>query len=410
MSPQFFVRWQGLAGFVFFAASLCMPSGYSWGAALAILLALSALPHWRKQPLPRIAWVLAVSFLIFGIFWSHSFDSFWSWRHNDYWIKYALAALCVLCGSIIPTPVTAVRWGLMLGGITSGLLAIQQFVGFGRAQGFANAIQFGDLAVLLAMANWALAAVGKRPWWERLLLIVAGFFAMLASFLSLSRGGWLLLLVMPLLFSLFVDKTVLRIKICAVLMLAGSLVLAGILQIPILAKRIDTIKSEVQSYSAAPASNSETSVGNRLEQWRLAWKMGKEKPITGWGDQGLIEGKKIYVEKGQALPVVLLYGHAHNDVLDMWARRGAVGLLFLLGIYTVPLYVFYPTAKRRQQIADVDRSLWVALCIVGVSVPVGYFVFGLTQVFFAHNSGHMCYLFIIVFIFSALRSVEQKRA
>ena len=138
--------------------------------------------------------------------------------------------------------------------------------------------------------------------------------------------------------------------------------------------------------------------------------MGKEKPITGWGDQGLIEGKKIYVEKGQALPVVLLYGHAHNDVLDMWARRGAVGLLFLLGIYTVPLYVFYPTAKRRQQIADVDRSLWVALCIVGVSVPVGYFVFGLTQVFFAHNSGHMCYLFTIVFIFSALRSVEQKRA
>ena len=155
LSSNFFVRWQGLAACVFFAACLSLPSGYSWGALLAILLAFVTLPRWRKEPQTRAAKILAASFLIFGIFWSHSFDSFWSWRHNDYWIKYALAALCVLCASVISTPVTAVRWGLMLGGITSGLLAIQQFVSFGRAQGFANAIQCGDLAVSLAMANWA---------------------------------------------------------------------------------------------------------------------------------------------------------------------------------------------------------------------------------------------------------------
>ena len=191
-------------------------------------------------------------------------------------------------------------------------------------------------------------------------------------------------------------------------MLASGLTFVALFQLPVLADRMNSAKSEVQAYLTSPANNAVTSAGQRLEQWRLAWKMGQEKPLTGWGDKGLTEGKIKYVLESQAAPSVLLYGHAHNDILDMWARRGAVGLLFLLGIYTVPLYAFYPTAKRRQQIADVDRSLWVALCIIGLSIPVGYFVFGLTQVFFAHNSGHMFYLFGITFIFSAVRYLEQK--
>ena len=408
MSSLFFVRWQGLAAFIFFAASLCLPSGYSWGAALAILLAFSALPRWRKESLPPTAWVLAASFLIFGAFWSHSFDTFWSWPGNDYWIKYALAAFCALCASVIYAPVNAVRWGLIVGGITSGLLAIQQFHSLGRAHGFTNAIQFGDLAVLLAMANWALAVASQRPWWERLILIAAGSFAMLASFLSLSRGGWLLLLVMPLLFCLFVDQAKRRMQICVALILTVSLVFAAVLQVSVLAERIDSAKTEVQDYWVSPATNAETSAGQRLEQWRLAWKMGQEKPLTGWGNQDLIEGKKKYVAKGFAHPSVLLYDYAHNEILDMWARRGALGLAFLLSIYILPLYIFYPTAKRRMNVADSDQDLWLSLRVIGLTIPVGYIVFGLTQVFFGHNSGHMYYLFATIFIFSSVRSLESS--
>ena len=43
-------------------------------------------------------------------------------------------------------------------------------------------------------------------------------------------------------------------------------------------------------------------------------------------------------------------------------------------------------------------------------VPVCCIAFGLTQVFMAHNSGNMCYLFFTLLVYGCLRGHEARTA
>jgi len=74
------------------------------------------------------------------------------------------------------------------------------------------------------------------------------------------------------------------------------------LQVPKVAERVDAAYSQASHYLNEPEQYATTSVGQRLEQWRLAWKMGNEKPLTGWRER-LEEGKQRFVDQGAADPV-----------------------------------------------------------------------------------------------------------
>ena len=114
------------------------------------------------------------------------------------------------------------------------------------------------------------------------------------------------------------------------------------------------------------------------------------------------------MERGDTHPYMLEMAHSHNEFLEMWSRRGALGVLMLLGIYAVPAFIFYPTRQRLTKVASQDRQHYLALRIVGLSVPVCYVVYGLTETFFDLSIGHMFYIFSMVFFFSAMKSLEIK--
>ena len=63
---------------------------------------------------------------------------------------------------------------------------------------------------------------------------------------------------------------------------------------------------------------------------------------------------------------MLEMAHSHNEFLEMWSRRGALGVLMLLGIYAVPAFIFYPTRQRLAKVALQDRPHYLALRIVGL--------------------------------------------
>lgn len=407
--PDILQRWQNISAFIFFAFCLSLPSGYSWGAISTLILALISFPIWRRQKISPENWILAILFLILGILWGHTFDEFWSWRNSDIGFKYTLAALCTLCVSSIPANVKFIRWGCIVGCVSACGIAILQFLSNGRADGYTNAIQFGDISIILAIICWNFIPNYHLSFMERSILLLAGFLGLIASFLSLSRGGWLLLLLLPFIFCLFAERLQRKIVINLTIFMMGSLAVIGALQIQLLGQRVQQVQYEVQAYLDNPTENANTSVGQRMEQWRLAWKMGQAKPLTGWGNQGLMQGKQEYVQRGEAHPSVLNYGHAHNEILDMWARRGILGIIILLMAYIVPISIFYPTSKRLRKVSIANRVECMALRISGMTVALGCIVFGLTQVFFAHNSGHMFYTFSLIFLFSAIRTLENKK-
>ncbi|MCH1990985.1 O-antigen ligase domain-containing protein, partial [Achromobacter xylosoxidans] len=52
------------------------------------------------------------------------------------------------------------------------------------------------------------------------------------------------------------------------------------------------------------------------------------------------------------------------------------------------------------------RAHALALRLSGLAIPVLYAGFGITQVFFAHNSGIMFYIFMNIVVWAALLGVQ----
>ena len=140
----------------------------------------------------------------------------------------------------------------------------------------------------------------------------------------------------------------------------------------------------------------------------MAWSMVQQRPWLGWGRSGYEQEKARRVATGQVQPSVLQYHHAHNELLDLWVKRGLPGLFALGLFYGVPLALFWPHPRRVLDAAGrLDRTA-LALCLVGILLPLSYFAFGWTQVFLAHNSGNMFYLFMCPLVYAALQACRQQ--
>lgn len=388
--------------------ALWLPSGYSYGAVVLLVAALVSTPLWWERPIPRVGWWMAAMFFAMATLFLLDVDVAEGLKGLDRPSKYLLALPCLF---FVLSFEPSCRWlwlGITMGAGGAGLLALYetQVLCWPRATGFTNAIQYGNLSLLLGLMASLLLVVQWRRWllWQRLAIGTAFVLGLAGSLLSQSRGGWLALgLVLPLCTWLLV-----RLGQHRVLWSAGALVLAvyALLQTPAVHQRIEEAFHEAQTYQRN--GDGATSIGHRLAHWRLAWEMGIDRPWVGWGLAGYEAEKVRRVAQGQAHPMVLQFSHAHNEILDQFAKRGLLGVLILMVFYGVPLIIFWPLSRRTmdQQGKTDEESL--TLCLVGVLLPVAYFGFGLTQVFLAHNSGNIFYLFMCLLVLGTLHGRRTR--
>ena len=404
------------AAFMVPGLALWLPSGYSYGAALLLLAALVGAPWWwRACQVSRQSGWLVLSIVVMGFVWLlDSSDGAWRWGALDRPSKYLLALPCLFfLLAYAPNP----RWlwtGITLGALGSGGIALYQIgvLHLPRAAGYTNAIQYGNLCVLLALM--CLVLLATRPpgvqTWRRLVMAVGVVLGLVGSVLSQSRGGWVALaLIFPAL------ALVLRPYIGWRQFAAGTAALLCALSVLVfvqrhgLEERLDMAVTEAQQFEQK--GDAVSSVGQRLAHWQLAWDMGLARPLLGWGKSGYDAEKQRQVNAGQAHPFLLEFAHVHNEVLDLFAKHGLLGVLALLLFYGVPLALFWPTRARVMVPAtnggmQLDRTA-LALHLVGWTVPVAYIAFGLTQVFFAHNSGNVFYLFMVMLVHSCLQARQH---
>ena len=404
------------AAFMVPGLALWLPSGYSYGAALLLLAAVVGAPWWwRACKVSRESGWLVLSIVVMGFVWLlDSSDGAWRWGALDRPSKYLLALPCLFfLLAYAPNP----RWlwtGITLGALGSGGIALYQIgvLHLPRAAGYTNAIQYGNLSVLLALM--CLVLLATRPpgvqTWRRLVMAVGVVLGLVGSVLSQSRGGWVALaLIFPAL------ALVLRPYIGWRQFAAGTAALLCALSVLVfvqrhgLEERLDMAVTEAQQFEQK--GDAVSSVGQRLAHWQLAWDMGLARPLLGWGKSGYDAEKQRQVNAGQAHPFLLEFAHVHNEVLDLFAKHGLLGVLALLLFYGVPLALFWPTRARVMVPAtnggmQLDRTA-LALHLVGWTVPVAYIAFGLTQVFFAHNSGNVFYLFMVMLVHSCLQARQH---
>lgn len=411
------------AVFLLLVFSLVVPSGYSAGALMLVWIGLLRLPAWWRSgtalPAPLRWWAVAVVLMAAG--WCiHLMDhGQWQWKTLglDRVIKYlvALAAVVALC--VRRPRWQTVIWGCALGGLGAGLMAVWQVAlqHLERAEGHTNAIQFGNLALLLALWCTALGLAFARERGMALLCTLGALGAGVASLLSGSRGGWVVLplLLALLLWFLHPQRNTVSVWRRSLHASAGVLLLsAALFAVPTVRERTQLGWQEwAQADNMAQAN---TSVGVRRSLWSYAWQQGQSAPLLGIGQQDFVGRMPEAIAQGQLPSDALLFNHAHNEWLDMFAKRGWLGCLSLFFFFAVPATAFWRLLREAD--AQVQAAALPALqqqqrqqqrpylhawhqarlaAVCGLITVLGFLGFGFTQVMFAHNNGNVMYLLCV---------------
>ena len=278
------------AVFLLPALSLCLPSGYSVGALLLVVVGILALAERRQALLadaPVRLRLYAVTLVIMGCVWAS--DMLWrepfTIRDMDRPIKYALVLLAMPAIIVWLKSAHPLKWGVWVGAWGAAVTAAWQLHvwHWDRASGYTNAIPFGQVSLLLGIWSWAWArqaqsAAHRLFGWSAAL---AGIYACLASE---TRGAWV---VLPFLVVLVLwlqpkhqrphagmhGKTEWHRttwKIWAVSLLLSITVFTSLWSS--MQTRITLAHTEWNAYQSQ--GNDATSVGLRLALWKQAWHIG----------------------------------------------------------------------------------------------------------------------------------------
>lgn len=400
--------YTSVAVFLLGAIALIVPSGYSLGAVMLLLGSAVLLFKRPALGLTRQDWLVIAALAAYtaiGVL-----EAWWDGqgtRGIDKPIRFLLAVPAMLLVMAYPPRLTWMWSGLAIGAIGAGGWAGWQKLveGVWRATGHTYVIQFGNLSMLLGIfclagLGWAVVQPRRGAW--LVFLLTGALMGILGSLFSGSRGGWIgFPFVLLVLYRGYGRQLPGLLKAGAMMAILVMAVLVYAVPQTGVQARVHQAFDDVSRYMSGESRVS--SVGARFEMWKGATQLILEKPLTGWGDNGYEQGMQALAEEGVIDSGVLRYGHAHNEFIDAFAKRGIIGLAVLLALYLVPMKLF---AKRFGSRDLQQRSLAVA----GVLLSVAYIDFGLSQVFLAHNSGVMMFAFWLVVLYGTMRAHESGKS
>jgi len=395
--------------FLFYSFAYAVPSGYSYGAGLLFLSSLAYLatkPHLSLSTEDKtITYIfLSISVIAFAVFILHN-DPLKTLDQTSRYILFIPVLLLLLNAP----PRLPILWlGIAVGSISSVAVAIWQgyWLGIYRPSGFmTSAIPFGNISLMasilcLAGVSWA-RSQGRYMWiWQ--IVLATGFLAGLyTSVISGSRGGWLAIPAVLILFCFaFLKKRNLKQAFLhAVLLIAALGSVFAALKNEVVT-RYDTAIVEIDNYAEHRDAN--TSVGLRLEAWRAAAMNIVEKPILGWSYKDYAAQLKALATKKETSESITELANTHNNYIEVWLHQGIFGLLALLALYVVPFWFF---CKRLRS----PNTTVQALAVGGASLLASFFIFGLTQVILGRNNGVLFFGLTLVIFWACMRHEETTQ-
>ncbi|TDB02890.1 O-antigen ligase family protein [Halomonas marinisediminis] len=387
-----------------------LPGGYWWGPLwLALFGVFAALRRlWPADQPPREfgdrGWGLAIVLLLIAlglVIMAGVHDELLKVAPRVLAIGAVLLALVALHAWL---PAISAFWGgVALGGMLTGAWSLWQRLelGVSRASGHdpLHAILYGNISLLtgmfcLAGVAWALSRP-RRPLW--LLVLLAGAIGgVMASVLSGTRGGWI---AMPLILLVFQRGFISRLSggLQVSLWLAIAALMAGLYLVPQtgVQQRISQAVNEVTHYLEGEPTET-VSVSTRLEMWRGTGRLILEAPLLGHGAGTYHSRMVAMAESGELAETVASHRHAHNDLLDAWVKYGVPGVGMLITLYALPFWLF------RSGLSHSDPG-HRALAVSGLLLPVAFIDFGLTYSFMAYAVGVMLYGVWLVVIWTFYR-------
>jgi len=359
--------------------------------AVFLVLALIAIV-WLEPLVFRGAWrmraeerLLAIAVVGFVAIWLLAW-----WLHGLHAIGFDDVGRILRLLLIVPLVLFLARvqglerawWaGLTVGAIGAGVYAIGYALGdragewAERAGGPTNPIYFGGLSYAFALMLLPRAADERLGSWPRVAAAAGVVFGLVASAMSGSRGAWMTLPPLLIIYVLYMAPSASYLRRLAapslVLLLAAGLSFAP--GVPFGERLLDAWDSVRNSDAALDL---EDSLAVRWALWKVSAAAIAEHPWLGGGPGLFRSALEQAVAAGQAHPGLLRYHHPHDQFLSALLLAGPVGLLALLLLFTLPPVLLWRALVGAPAFPARHRA-WSALTgvLVILSLAVGESIF-----------------------------------
>lgn len=223
----------------------------------------------------------------------------------------------------------------------------------------------------------ALRSAQKKTieFWVYLLGAGAGIYSLI---LSGSRSGYLAALIVILLYIFFESRGRAR----------ASLLIAFLASLTLIFNYSETAKTqsvsainEIRVYFSSENNLTHTehsSVGQRIEMWRVSVQIVENNPLLGVGWRNFSNAATSYVEAGRANPQVIGSPHPHNTYLEFLVSFGFFGFSFLFLFFLILFKISFNTSDTR---ATLLRYLLV-FYVINAFNEGGLFIYGNSLSFF----------------------------
>jgi len=396
-----------LGVFVFFSAMFVVPSGYSYGGGLLLLVSA-----WFLAGRPRI--VLAVDdrllVAILVVYFVVTAGTTLRLGNNlsgiDQYSRALFTVPILLLLLSVPVSLPVMWAAIVLGIVLSVPIAWWQVVVMDDTQagGFMNMISFSNLTLVFvafcgAGLFWA-AGQGRRANSWRLAFALGIVCGLYSTIVGGSRGSWVAAVPLAVLF-LFTFWSRRAARTLALWFVVVALVLAGLFAWPDSPLRV-RYQEGAANVAQIDEGNTANSIGARLEIDKGAWLNLQRQPFWGWNMQKYAAALRAQVKTGELGAIALHYtDNLHNNYLQAWVFTGLPGLLALLALYGMPLWHF------GRRLRDSDMTVRV-LAFCGSSLAVSFIFCSLTYSSLRRNYGIMFYVLSLAILWAAMHHARRQ--
>lgn len=384
-----------------------------WSSGIYSLLCLIAIGYLFKKDgrsVPRevkiYSWIIFLFFI--SILISSTLNN---WTENSYYRLGAEAKILVFIPFflLVAKNTQLIKWfvysiplaGIVLGG--HGIIEVLIF-----SEPYSNTaygkIITGDIAGLLVGLSAVIFFYTNDEVLKKI-CIAAFILAAITCVLSTSRNGWLVLaanISFMLLLSFRKNKKLLLLFM--IIPIVGFVIANTMIDSKVgLNAAVNQFEEYADVNQRKKINLTSSSIGFRLEQWRVAILAFPDKPVfgAGPGNSGLVIN--TYIKKGIADPDLYHSGastdmvHVHNQFLDTLLVQGIVGLLLLLLILFYPVWVFIKFYKNNELYAN-----------MGFVLIISYVISSLTEMpFVSDNYLSIFFMFMAVFFSNVIDSKRE---
>lgn len=287
--------------------------------------------------------------------------------------------------------------GLSVGGLVAAAIALYDVLVLGQQFSHGNfyKIQFGAFSLTFCFLGIiCLLCLDITSNYLKAFLVLGVMSAFTACILALSRGPWMAVPLFLLIVIFIGLHKGFKVHHIGTLIVASVLVFAGI---AVSNKNVSSKLTEAYKHTKAYFNDSNNEVkgsaGTRLEMWKAAIIIHKQKPYFGVGLENYKQHKNQLIKQEKINQSVEIYAHPHSEYFSILAEQGLIGLLSYLLAFLYFIYYF---------LRAYGKNLFASFA--GLSLVGSFMIFGLTEPYLRYQSATVFFLVFLV-ILAAYKSV-----